>query len=267
MRTKYTEEQIKTAVKENLSIAGVCRQLGLKAAGGNYKTFHAKIKEYNIDTTHFTGQVWNIGERYTPIKLAQPIEEILVKYSTFSTSKLNKRLLKEGVKEYRCECCNNVEWMGEPIPLELHHIDGINTNHRIENLQMLCPNCHAFTDNYRGKGKKDDISIIIENNIPIEKVRIIKEIKIKEVKEVKEIIPKYCPYCNKELIGKARKNKYCSTECSHKANGSKRPSSEELIIKFKELVSFVAVGKFYGVTDNAVRKWCKLYEILDIVKK
>jgi len=151
--------------------------------------------------------------------------------------------------------------MEEPIPLELHHIDGVNTNHCIENLQMLCPNCHAFTDNYRGKGKKEESLIVNENIIPIE---IIKEIK---VKEIKEIIPKYCLYCNKELIGKSRKNKCCSQECSHKINGSKRPTSEELISKFKELISFVAVGKFYGVTDNAIRKWCKFYDILNIVKK
>ena len=78
--------------------------------------------------------------------------------------------------------------------------------------------------------------------------------------------PKYCEYCGKELEGRARQNKYCSQECSHKANGSKRPDVLTLLEDFKELKSFVQVSKKYGVTDNAVRKWCKLYGILDKVK-
>lgn len=68
-----------------------------------------------------------------------------------STYHLKDRLLKECVKEYKCECCGNTEWMGKPIALELHHVNGIKDDLRAENLQLLCPNCHAFTDNYRGK--------------------------------------------------------------------------------------------------------------------
>lgn len=99
-----------------------------------------------------TGKVWNQGERYRPIMVARPLSDILVEHSTWvSTDKLRQRLLKEGVKEYKCECCNNSEWMGRPIALELHHVNGIKDDLRLENLQILCPNCHAFTDNYRGK--------------------------------------------------------------------------------------------------------------------
>lgn len=105
--------------------------------------------------TLLTGKVWNIGKRYKKIKTAQPIEQILVKDSTFiSSDKLRKRLLKEQIKEYKCECCNNSLWLNQKIPLELHHINGDKHNNRIENLQLLCPNCHALTDNYRGKNIK-----------------------------------------------------------------------------------------------------------------
>ena len=62
-----------------------------------------------------------------------------------------KRLLNANLKERICEHCENTLWLGNPIPLELHHINGVSSDNRLENLQLLCPNCHALTDNYRGK--------------------------------------------------------------------------------------------------------------------
>lgn len=112
----------------------------------------AEAYELGLDTSHMTGKVWNQGERYRPVKEAKPLEEILVEHSSYiSTYHLKERLLKEGVKECKCECCGNTKWMGEPIALELHHVNGVKDDLRIENLQILCPNCHAFTDNYRGR--------------------------------------------------------------------------------------------------------------------
>ena len=79
--------------------------------------------------------------------------------------------------------------------------------------------------------------------------------------------PRICPACGNEFQPRNNTQKYCSQECAHKGNGSKRPSVFELLEKFEELKSFVQVGNYYGVTDNAVRKWCKLYNILDMVKR
>ena len=91
-------------------------------------------------------------ERY---KLRYPLDDILNgKYPYYATSQLNKRLIKEGYKEQKCECCGMTEWLGEPIPLELHHIDGNKQNHQLSNLQMLCPNCHSITDNFKSKNIK-----------------------------------------------------------------------------------------------------------------
>lgn len=154
-KRKWTDEQFVEAVKTSLSYAQVLEKIGLKPAGSNYETVKRKITELNLDVSHMTGSTWNQGDRYRQIKPAQDIQEILVEHSHYvNTNYLRERLLREGIKEHKCECCGRTEWMGKPISLELHHVNGIKDDLRIENLQILCPNCHAFTDNYRGKNIK-----------------------------------------------------------------------------------------------------------------
>lgn len=282
---KYTNEQFIDAVSTSLSIAEVCRKLGIKVAGGNYATIQNKIKELNLDTSHFTGKVWNKGKRYKLLCSSKSLDEILKENTPYQSYRLSKRLISAGLKEYKCECCGNTTWLEQPIKLELHHINGDHNDNRLENLQLLCPNCHAYTDNYRGKNinrsAQKEISEVEQSKFketlldngnlePENKYVIIEpgaETKQAEPKSKKTKEPKYCAFCGKELIGKQRKNKYCSQECVHKANGSKRPDVFTLLNDFKELKSFVQVGKKYGVSDNAVRKWCSLYNILDTVKK
>lgn len=150
---RYNKILLQEAVRNSLSIRETLRYLGIVAAGGNYKTIYKYIKEWNIDTSHFTGQLWNKGKHRT-CNPARPLSEILVDGSNYQSYKLAKRLLKEELKEHKCEMCGRSEWMEVPIPLELHHKNGNNTDNRLENLQLLCPNCHALTDNYRGKNIK-----------------------------------------------------------------------------------------------------------------
>lgn len=152
MSHKRTKEEYEEAIKNAQSIAEALRNLGIKDRGGNYRIIKKAIKEYNIDTSHFLGMGWNVGMKFKP-KEAIKTDELLVANSNYNSYKLKNRLFNEGYKERRCECCRLTEWMGEPIPLELHHINGDNTDNRIENLQILCPNCHAFTENYRGRAK------------------------------------------------------------------------------------------------------------------
>jgi Zn finger protein HypA/HybF involved in hydrogenase expression len=158
MRYKVTKEELENAVKKSESVASVCRILNIRPVGGNYRTLHSKFKKWNIDSSHFTGQGWNVGLKFKP-SVKRPLSEILVEDSDYgSISKLRGRLIKEGVKEHRCESCKLTEWLGQPIPLELDHINGINTDNRIENLKVLCPNCHAQTPNYRGRNKLSALS-------------------------------------------------------------------------------------------------------------
>lgn len=152
-RKSWTDTDLEKAVSENYSIAGVIKSLNLIPAGGNYKVIKNRIAELNLDISHFTGKGWNKGLKMIP-KLPIPLNDILVENNNYQSSKLAKRLIKEGVKELKCECCGLEYWLGKPIKLELHHKNGISNDNRLNNLQLLCPNCHSFTDNYRGKNIK-----------------------------------------------------------------------------------------------------------------
>ncbi len=82
------------------------------------------------------------------------IDEYLNNIQPIQSYKLKSRLFKEELKQKQCESCKLTEWLGKPIPLELDHIDGNNSNNSLNNLRILCPNCHALTPTYRGKNIK-----------------------------------------------------------------------------------------------------------------
>lgn len=84
-----------------------------------------------------------------------PLEEYLLHSNSIQSDKVRIKLLKEGYKSHQCERCKKTEWFGMPIPLELHHIDGNHYNNKISNYQLLCPNCHAQTESYRGRKNKN----------------------------------------------------------------------------------------------------------------
>jgi hypothetical protein len=154
MGHKYTKESLEPIVKECGSVRQVLKKLGLAEAGGNYENIKTRIKLFEIDTSHFHGMLWSKGKTWSKQK---DISSKLVEHSTYSsglprsTFLLKKQLLKLGYKEHVCEKCGGLEWLGEKIPLELHHVNGNKFDNRVENIQLLCPNCHSFTDNYRGK--------------------------------------------------------------------------------------------------------------------
>jgi hypothetical protein len=153
----YAEQELREAVANSYSIAQVLKKLDLVTAGGNYATIQQKIKLWEIDIQHFRGKGWRKGCQAPP-RRARPLDDILTENSFVNTYKLKKRLILEGIKHRQCEVCHLDVWQGQAIPLELHHLNGIGTDCRLENLQLLCPNCHALTNNYRGKNKQRRIA-------------------------------------------------------------------------------------------------------------
>ena len=152
-RTQFpaTREELEVAVASSSSLAEVARRLDLVGTCGNYyRPLHALIERYQLDISHFRGQGWSRGQKL-PNRAKRPLAEILVENSTYQSARLRIRLTEEGLKEERCEGCLKTKWNGFPIPLELDHINGDRHDNRIENLRLLCPNCHALTDNYRGR--------------------------------------------------------------------------------------------------------------------
>ena len=156
-KRKYSIASVETAVLQNKSIAGVLRQLGLRPIGGNYRTIHRIIEENGIDTSHFTVQGWNVGLAFKPQKSICD-EDVFVINSNYKCSWRLRERYKKVTGIEKCENCGLDSWLGKNIPLEIHHINGINTDNRLNNLRLLCPNCHALTDNYRGRAHLSALS-------------------------------------------------------------------------------------------------------------
>lgn len=190
---------LKQIIQSSFTRKEVLQKLFLRAAGGNYNTLNKYIELWNIDISHFKK-----SHDFIPKQQAIAIELILVENSTYSRNHLKERLYKEGYKQRICEHCGQDEnWNGKKMSLILDHINGMWNDNRLENLQIVCPNCNATLDTHCAK------------NIP-----------------------------KKEKIVKPRKRKV------------ERPSKEQLLQEITEL-GYSAVGRKYGVSDNAIRKWIK----------
>ena len=147
-RLKYTTEQLQEAVQMSTSMRQVLAKLNVAPYGGNYDVLRTKLTKLGVDTSHFLGRGWN-RNRQLPPKI--PLERYLEGARPIQSYKLKHRLLKQGVLAPVCVGCGSQSWLDQPIPLELDHVNGNNKDNRLENLRLLCPNCHALTPTYRSK--------------------------------------------------------------------------------------------------------------------
>jgi hypothetical protein len=139
------EEYFKKVCNESQSMAQAAVKLGI-----HFNTFKRYALKFGCYIPNMSGK--GMVKKVTPkINLSEIING---QHPHFQTFKLKKRLIKENYLENKCSECGLTEWNGKPINMELDHIDGNRTNHLLNNLRMLCPNCHSQTDTYRAKNIK-----------------------------------------------------------------------------------------------------------------
>ncbi len=151
---KWTEKEFRNAVKNSDSLAQVIRKIGLVPAGGNYAQVKKYIGIFDLDCSHFLGKRARLGKKFYR-RPVYSIEEILVKDSNFQSHKLKWRLINAGLKSAKCEECGWGKMSKDGrVPIELDHINGDSKDNMIDNLRILCPNCHSLKTTHRGRNKK-----------------------------------------------------------------------------------------------------------------
>jgi hypothetical protein len=271
----YDKDYFQKLISESTSISEILRKLGVSDYGSNHSRLSEFLKNSDFDTTTLVGRKFKrCNDKEVPIHF---LSEILVKDRKLNTNSLRKRLIKEGVFENKCEKCGIETWMGEKIVFELHHINGDSTDNRLENLILLCPNCHSQTSNFRGKNSTIDIDCleIAKQTAESKKTIILKRDEerkekrlnnsrqnIKTEKKIKE--KRYCKVCGKELPN--NRLAFCSFECELKHNRRNIPTKEELLKESFNHKSLESLSKVYNVSSNACKKWLKRYMIFDEVK-
>lgn len=149
MPSKYTKDFLEPIVKSSKTWSEVCRKVGLKPNTGSHSRIIRRARELGVNSEHFVGKKWNLGRHFPD--LWKTDEELFVRGSNTSSHSIKLQLFKRGIKKKACEECKRTKWLGQPIPLEVNHINGDKHDNRLVNLEIRCPNCHYFTPNYKSK--------------------------------------------------------------------------------------------------------------------
>jgi hypothetical protein len=212
-------------INNNTTFAGIMRDVGLPVVGKLGSIFKKKLLNAGFDLSHLTGVP---KVKYNK----KSLEEHLCKGSTTKSSKLKLILFKHGLKINKCECCGIETWNNLPIVMQLHHIDGDPTNNTIENLQILCPNCHSQTDTYCKS---------THTNSTIKKVYT-------------------CPICGEEM--KCKTSKHCK-RCNAILNRKIEWPQADILKNYIDAGNSIThISKLYNVSRPTVKKWLQRYNIV-----
>ena len=235
---RYTEQAARQAITDSRSYAEALRRLGMCGSGNNWQTLKTYATEiWMIPVDHFDPHAASREALSRNWRTPRALTEILVESSTFSRSQLKRRLYEAGLKTRRCELCGQSEqWLGRPMSLILDHVNGVRDDNRLENLRIVCPNCAATLETHCGRN--------VDRTRP-------------------------CATCGAEFTPAGSKQRHCSHRCGSLSEASQRaqragrrverPPYEQLVAEIAA-TSWSAVGRRYGVSDNAVRKWVRAYE-------
>lgn len=216
-------KELKKIVSKSDSLSAVLKCFDQPSSSANYRTLKQRLKEEEIDFSHIRlGANSNTGRKF-PNSKAIPLSEVMVKDSDYSRGTLKKRLIKEGILKNECILCGQQPlWQGKKLVMVLDHTNGDGNDNRGENLRLLCPNCNSQTPTFSGRKNKKY---------------------------------HYCEKCGEKK--KSRHSKVCYN-CSgfEKRKVKNRPPKEKLL-KEIEQTNYCAVGRKYGVSDKAIRKWLK----------
>jgi len=225
---QISSDQLKKVVVSSDTLANIIRSLNLVVTGSAYKMLKKRLAEEGIDYSHIKlGLNTNRGRRLTR-NCKYSLDDILIEHCIYSRSSLKRRLIKEGLLKNQCSLCGQApQWNGKLLIMILDHINGINDDNRLFNLRLLCPNCNSQTNTFSGRNK-----------------HFVKSIKPKKICEVCGNFVKYGKKC-------------CSQKCYSILQRKVIRPDKEILENDLRCMSYVAAGRKYGVSDNAIRKWLK----------
>lgn len=243
------EKLIELVTKHN-SLNDILLELGFTpASGGGYKTLSERLKLENIDTTDLLERSKKLRAEKSSGNNRTPFDIFFSKGRYRCTKSLKKYLLEKGLIENKCSKCNrNAEWEGLPLSLQLDHINGDNTDNRVSNLRMLCPNCHSQTETFGGgirkfdrtkrKVSKEVLEHLLKENTLEETARITRTSNITVSKLIK--------FYGIEYVKKTARPKPLKFEID-----------AVRLAKLVETNSMEDVGKMFGVSSNSIRSRCR----------